>query len=92
MVTTVHLSIMSLSLLHLTTLGQAQKGISGDLQELFDRFPNPGNDFMLQIPILYRDYKNNENSWTNAPQPWGQIMLTIRYKSLPIPQPGVSGD
>ena len=68
-------------------------GINGDLQELFDRFPNLGDDFMLQIPyILYRDYKNNENSWTNAPQPWGQIMLTNRYKSLPIAQPGVSGD
>ena len=25
-------------------------GISGDLQELFDKFPTPGDDFMLQIP------------------------------------------
>ena len=35
--------------------------ISGDLQELFNKFPAPGDDFMLQIPyILYRDSKNNE--------------------------------
>ena len=26
------------------------------------------------------------------PQPWGQIMLTNCYKSLPISPPGVSGD
>ena len=43
-------------------------GIIGDLQESFDKFPTPGDNFMLQIPyILYRDSKNNENSWTNAP-------------------------
>ena len=43
-------------------------GIIGDLQELFDKFPTPGDNFMLQIPyVLYRDSENNENSWTNAP-------------------------
>ena len=30
--------------------GRAEVGISGDLQELFDKFPTPGDDFMLQIP------------------------------------------
>ena len=50
------------------TPGHAQVGIIGDLQESFDKFPTPGDNFMLQIPyILYRDSKNNENSWTNAP-------------------------
>ena len=29
----------------------------------FDKFPTPGDNFMLKIPyILYRDSKNNENS------------------------------
>ena len=46
MVTAVHLSIMSLSLLHPTTPGRAQVGINEDLQELLDRFPNPGDDFL----------------------------------------------
>ena len=32
------------------TPGRAEIGISGDLQELFDKFPTPGDDFMLQIP------------------------------------------
>ena len=50
------------------TPGRAWVGITEDLQELFDKFPTPGDNFMLQIPyILYRDSKNNENSWTNAP-------------------------
>ena len=43
-------------------------GIIGDLQEHLTNSPTPGDNFMLQIPyILYRDSKNNENSWTNAP-------------------------
>ena len=50
------------------TPGRARVGIIGDLQESFDKFPTPGDNFMLQIPyILYRDFKNNETSWTNAP-------------------------
>ena len=59
-----------------------QSGKGGDLQRLFDKFPTPGDNFMLQIPcILYRDSKNNENSWTNAP------ILGPNYadKSLQIP-------
>ena len=63
-----------------------------NLQELFDKFPIPGDNLMLQIPyILYRDSKNNE-ILGQMPQPWGQIMLTDRYKSPPISQPGVGGD
>ena len=27
-----------------------RSGRGGDLQELFDKFPTPGDDFMLQIP------------------------------------------
>ena len=49
-----------------------------DFQESFDKFPTPGDNFMLQIPyILY----NNENFWTNAPT------LGTKYanKSLQIP-------
>ena len=44
---------------------------------------------MLQIPyILYRDSKNNEKSWTNAPT------LGINYtdKSPPIALPVVGRD
>ena len=32
------------------TPGQAEVRISGDLQELFDKFPTPGDNFMQQIP------------------------------------------
>ena len=71
------------TIMHLSsTPGRAQVGIIGDLQESFDKFPTPGDTFMLQIPyILYRDSKNNENSWTNAPT------LGTKYvdKSLQIP-------
>ena len=66
-----------------------QVGTGGDLQELLDKIPTAGDNFMLQIPyILYRDSKNNENSWTNAPT------LGTKYadKSAPIARPGVGGD
>ena len=50
------------------TPGRAWVGIIGDLQESFNKFPTPGDNFMLQVPyILYRHSRNNENSWTNAP-------------------------
>ena len=66
----------------LPTPGQAQVGITGDLQESFDKFPTPGDNFMLQIPyILYRDSKNNENSWANAPT----LGTNYADKSLQIP-------
>ena len=35
---------------HAPTPGRAEVGISGDLQELFDKLPTPRDDFMLQIP------------------------------------------
>ena len=64
------------------TPGRARVGIIGDLQESFDRFPTPGDNFMLQIPyILYGDSKNNENLWTNAPT----LGTNYAYKSLQIP-------
>ena len=35
---------------HPLQLGRAEVGIGGDLQELFNKSPHPGDDFMLQIP------------------------------------------
>ena len=58
------------TLMHLSLLCPTypRSGKGGDLQESFDKFPTPGDNYMLQIPyILYRDSKINENSWTNAP-------------------------
>ena len=52
---------MHLSLLHPTHVGRAEVGISGDLRELFDKFPTPGDDFMLQIP-----YYSPGVRWGNA--------------------------
>ena len=65
------------------TPGRACTG--GDLQKLFDKFPTPGNDFVLQIPYsLYRDFKINEHSRTNAPiNPGNKLHLTNHYKSPP---------
>ena len=58
---------------------------------VFDKFPILGDNLMLQIPyILYRDSKTIK-ILGQMPQPWGQIMLTNRYKSPPITQPGVGG-
>ena len=72
-------SIMHLSLSRST---YPRSGTGGDLQGSFNKFPTPGDNFMLQTPyILYTDSKNNENSWTNAPT------LGTKYddKSLQIP-------
>ena len=67
-------------------------GIIGDLLESFDKFPTPGDNFMLQIPyILYRDYSKTMKLYEQMPQPWGQIMVTNRYKSPPVAGPGVGG-
>ena len=56
---------MRLSLSHLT---YPQSGMDGNLEKSFDKFLTPGDNFMLHIPcISYRDSKNNENFWTNAP-------------------------
>ena len=77
-----HHTVMHLSLSRPPTPGRARVGIIGNLQESFNKFPTPGANFMLQIPyILYRDSKNNEDSWTNAPT------LGTKYadKSLQIP-------
>ena len=67
-------------------------GISRDLQELFDKFPNFGNGLMLQIPyILYTGSKNNENSWKNAPTlgtNYVDKLLQIHMYS----QPEIGGD
>ena len=66
---------------HLPQVGHGW-GLLGDLQESFDKFPTPGDNFMLQIPyILYGDSKNNENLWTNAPT----LGTNYAYKSLQIP-------
>ena len=43
------------------TPGWADVAISGDLQELFDKFPTPGDNFMLQIP-----YYSPGMRWGNA--------------------------
>ena len=32
-------------------------GITGDLQKLFDKFPTPGDNFMLQIPYYPLDMR-----------------------------------
>ena len=57
----------------------------GDFQELFDKFPTLGEDFMLQAPyILYRVLKN-EICWTNTPT----LGTNYADKSPPIAQPGV---
>ena len=49
---------------------------------VFDKFPILGDNLMLHIPyILYRDSKNNENSWTNAPT----LGTNYADKSLQIP-------
>ena len=64
------------------TPGRARVGIIGDLQESFNKFPTPGDNFMLQIPyILYGDFKNNENLWTNSPT----LGTNYADKSLQIP-------
>ena len=58
------------------TLGWAQVGISGDLQELFDKFPTPEDSFMFQIPyILYIEISKLMEILGQMPQSWGQIML-----------------
>ena len=45
------------------------------------------------VTILYRDLKKINNKILGQMlQPWGQIMLTNRYKSLPIARPGANGD
>ena len=66
-----------------------QVEISGDLKELFDKFPILGDGFMIQscigIPKIII-------ICGQMLQPWGQIMLTNHYKSPPIAQPGVGGD
>ena len=64
-----------------------QVGNSGDLQELFDKFPTPGD--VCKSP--YRDSKIMK-TLTQMPQPWGQIMLTNCYKSVPIARPRVGED
>ena len=75
-------SIMHLSS-HPTYPGRAWVGIIGDLQESFDKFPPLGTILCSKSPTfcIYRDSKNNENSWTNAPT------LGSKYadKSLQIP-------
>ena len=56
--------------------------ISGDLQELFNKFPAPWGRFYATNPyILYRDSKNNE-IFGQMLQPWGQ---NYTDKSLQIP-------
>ena len=47
-------------------------GISGDLQDIFDKFPHPRDNFMLQIP-----YKS-----PIIPQAWGGEMQEIELKKL----------
>ena len=50
---TTQLSIFLLCAYHCKpppTPGRAMVGIGGDLQKLFDKFPTPGDNFMLQIP------------------------------------------
>ena len=59
-------------------------GIIGDLQELFNKFPIPGDKFYVAKPlhlVLYTDSKNNENSWTKAPT----LGANYADKSLQIP-------
>ena len=74
-------SVMRLSLSHLI---YPWMGMGGDLHKSFDKFPTPGNRFMLQTPcISYRDFKNNENFWTNAPT-LGINYAENQYKSPPI--------
>ena len=92
MVTTVHLSIMSLSLLHYTTPGWAQVGISGICKSCLTD-SQPREQFYVTNPyICIGITKIMKILGQMPPQPWGQIMLTNRYKSLPIVQTGVSGD
>ena len=55
------------------TPGHEQVGIGGNLQELFDKFPTLGDDFMLQISEGFQEY------WTNTP-----TLRTNCYKYLPI--------
>ena len=83
-----------------------QVGDGWDLQESFDKFPIPGDNFMLQIPTfcigipktmkilgqMPQPWRQKPQPWRQKPQPWRQNMLTNCYKSPPIAQPGVGGD
>ena len=60
---------MHLSLLHPT---HPRSGRGGNLQELLDKFPTPGDDFMLQIP-----YKS-----PIIPLVWGGEMQEIELEKL----------
>ena len=62
---------MHLSLHAPPTPGRAEVGISGDLEEIFDKFPHPGDDFMLQIP-----YKA-----LIIPLVWGEEIQEIESKT-----------
>ena len=69
-----------------STPGRARVGIIGDLQESFDIFPTPGDNFMLQILYICIGILRQ------MPQPLGQNMLTNCYISPPIARLGVGGN
>ena len=39
--------------LTLSCLTYQRSGMGGDLQESFDKFPTPGDNFMLEIPYIW---------------------------------------
>ena len=74
------------------TPGRARVGIIGDLQESFDKFPTPRDNLCCKSPTFCILIPETMKILGQMPQPWGQNMLTNRYKSPPITRPGVGGD
>ena len=63
------------------TPGWAQVEIIWDLQESFDKFPTPGDNLCCKPPTFCTEIPQTMKIPGQMPQPWGQMMLTNRYKS-----------
>ena len=76
---------------HLPQVGQGW-GLLGICKSRLTNSPLLGTILCRKSPTFCIGIPKSMKILGQMPQPWGQIMLTNRYKSPPIARPGVGGD
>ena len=76
---------------HLPQVGQGW-GLLGICKSRLTNSPLLGTILCCKSPTFCIGIPKTMKILGQMPQPWGQIMLTNRYKSPPIARPGVGGD
>ena len=75
---------------HLPQVGHGW-GLLGICKSRLTNSPPLGTILCYKSPTFGMGIPKTMKIYGQMPQPWGQIMLTNRYKSPPVARPGVGG-